>query len=105
MGDLLRRPFFAHVTVKNLELLRIDLLLRARDRRLKQILFPLVLPDLVKIDNARVGYTLDRRSETVAALARAFCVARLAFSKLIDDAPTCDLQEPSFKRPDRRIVF
>ena len=83
----------------------IDLFLRPRDSCLKQILLPFCFPDRVKIDSVRVRYALDRRCQTIVDAARTFRVARLPFAKLIDDAPARDLQQPPFKRTDRRVVF
>ena len=101
----MRRPFFAHVAIENLKLFRIDLLFCARNRCLKQIGLPFCFPDRVKIDNVRVRHALDRCGETIIRNVRTFRSARLAFPKLIDDPPARDLQEPSFKRTNRRIVF
>src|SRR6267378_6091463 len=100
VGDLLRRPFFADVTVENLKLFMIDLFLRARDCRLKQILSPFCFPYRVKIDNVRIRYALDRRGETIVRGVWTFHVSRFPFAKLIDDSPARDLQEPAFEGAD-----
>jgi len=105
VGNLLRRPFFPDVTIENLKLFRIDLFFRARNRGFKQILFPILLPNFVKIDRTRIRHALDRRRHPIVDLARTFCFARLAFSELIDNSPTRDLKEPAFEGTYRRIVF
>ncbi len=105
VGDFLRRPFFAHVAIENLKLFWIDLLFGARNRCLKQIVLPFRFPDRIQIDDVRVRHAFDRCGETIIRNVRTFRSSRLAFPKLIDDPPARDLQEPSFKRTNRRIVF
>src|SRR5262249_27928739 len=91
LGNFLCRPFLAYVAIKDLKLFRLDLPLYARDRCFKQILFPLRLPDRIKIDDMRIGNALDRRRWPIIRCTRAFRIPRFTFAKLICDSPARNL--------------